>query len=95
MYDLVAAGYKKEVYRETSYTWLARVGRFDALKEVCLVCAKKRTSMTFKAGRISIREGRPDWGAEPGVRYYVIQLGERIADSDKCPYYEQDDMLSL
>lgn len=27
---------------------------------------------------IEIREGRPEWGAEPGKKYFVIKLGERI-----------------
>lgn len=27
---------------------------------------------------IEIREGNPAWGAEPGKKYFVIKLGERI-----------------
>jgi hypothetical protein len=27
---------------------------------------------------IEIREGLPEWGAEPGKKYFVIKLGERI-----------------
>lgn len=25
-----------------------------------------------------LREGKPEWGAEPGKKYFVIKLGERI-----------------
>ena len=32
----------------------------------------------FKFEYITISEGRPEWGAEPGVKYFVIKLGERI-----------------
>jgi hypothetical protein len=28
---------------------------------------------------MEIREGKPEWGAEPGKKYFVIKLGERIA----------------
>lgn len=28
---------------------------------------------------ITIKEGNPQWGAEPGKKYFVIKLGERIS----------------
>lgn len=37
---------------------------------------KKR--MAFNIESISIGYGRPEWGAEPGKRYFVIVLGERL-----------------
>jgi hypothetical protein len=27
---------------------------------------------------IEVREGRPEWGAEPGKKYFVIKLGEKL-----------------
>lgn len=33
---------------------------------------------TFAFRGIEIREGNPEWGAEPGKKYFVIKLGERI-----------------
>lgn len=33
---------------------------------------------TFEFRGIEIREGNPEWGAEPGKKYFVIKLGERI-----------------
>lgn len=34
--------------------------------------------MTFKVTGVRVDEGKPEWGAEPGKKYYVIKLGERI-----------------
>lgn len=33
---------------------------------------------TFKFKGIEIREGNPEWGAEPGKKYFVIKLGNQI-----------------
>lgn len=35
-------------------------------------------SITFKCEGIDVGEGFPKWGAEPGKKYFVISLGERI-----------------
>ena len=32
----------------------------------------------FEFKGIEIREGRPEWGAEIGKKYFVIKLGEKI-----------------
>lgn len=34
--------------------------------------------MEFKVSDISIDCGKPEWGAEPDKKYFVIKLGERI-----------------
>ena len=36
------------------------------------------TTMTFSVAGIEIAEGNPEWGAIPGVKYFVIKLGNRI-----------------
>lgn len=36
------------------------------------------TTMTFAVDGIDIGEGNPEWGAIPGVKYFVIKLGNRI-----------------
>lgn len=36
------------------------------------------TTMTFAVDGIEIGEGNPEWGAIPGVKYFVIKLGNRI-----------------
>lgn len=34
--------------------------------------------MMFKIKEILIDTGKPEWGAECGIKYFVIKLGERI-----------------
>ncbi len=34
--------------------------------------------LTVKWDGMHIGEGRPEWGAEPGKKYFVIKLGEKI-----------------
>lgn len=56
---------------------------FSDLKEFDNVIAtngygKHRPSWNRKFLGIEIREGRKEWGAEPGKKYFVIKLGERI-----------------
>jgi hypothetical protein len=58
-------------------------GYYSKLEEFDLVTAtngygKHRPSWTRKCLGIEIREGRPEWGAEPGKKYFVIKLGEKI-----------------
>lgn len=56
---------------------------------------KKFDTITFKNGYsanaptmivefkgIDVKGGKPDWGAEPGQQYFVIQLGEIISTSN-------------
>jgi hypothetical protein len=40
--------------------------------------ATDRPEMTFKMKGIYIGEGKPEWGAEPGKKYFVIKLGDRL-----------------
>ena len=39
---------------------------------------KDRPSCAFLIQGISVSEGRPEWGADPGKEYLTIKLGERI-----------------
>lgn len=38
----------------------------------------KERILTLEHAGIEIREGRPEWGAEPGKIYFVIKHGKRI-----------------
>jgi hypothetical protein len=40
--------------------------------------AKKAKRMRFKIASVCVGTGIPDWGAEPGVKYFIIKLGDRI-----------------
>jgi hypothetical protein len=39
---------------------------------------KNAPSLTFKMNEIRITTGFQEWGAEPGKKYFVIKLGEKI-----------------
>jgi hypothetical protein len=41
--------------------------------------AKNAPRMRFRTTGIRVDEGREEWGAIPGKKYFVIKLGERIA----------------
>ena len=34
--------------------------------------------MVWNIKEIVIAEGKPEWGAEPGRKYFVVRLGERV-----------------
>ena len=40
--------------------------------------AKDRPSMTFEIQDMTYDEGYPQWGAEPGKKYFIIKLGKRL-----------------
>lgn len=40
--------------------------------------SKDAPYMLRQCAGIEIREGKSEWGAEPGKKYFVIKLGERI-----------------
>ena len=40
--------------------------------------AKDRDQFEIELKGISIKEGNPDWGAEPGKKYFVLELGNLI-----------------
>ena len=78
MYDLVRGGFKREVYRDTSPYWIESIGRLGPREEVAILSCKGRPDVAYWTARVDVREGRPDWGAEVGVHYFVVLLGEFI-----------------
>lgn len=40
--------------------------------------AKTRPSMSYEVNDITIGEGKPEWGAEPGKKYFIIKLGAKL-----------------
>ena len=84
-FDMIATGQKKEEYRDFSEFWKSRLlekGRWDVRSfdavTFYLGYAKDRPSMTFRLICIGYGEGKPEWGAELGQKYFVIKLGDRI-----------------
>ncbi len=41
--------------------------------------ATNRPQMSYEFTGIDIREGKPEWGAEPGKLYFVIGIGRRLS----------------
>ena len=83
-YRMIESGVKTEEYREIKKFYDVRILDKDGnIKHYDLVTLyngykKNRPSMIFKVKEIVIAEGRPEWGAEKGQKYYVIRLGDRI-----------------
>lgn len=91
-YGMVESGEKKEEYRDITAYWCKRfaniLGRRDPETGVFyplfgsvtfyLGYAKNRPSMTYEMVSIRIGEGRQEWGAIPGKKYFIIELGQRV-----------------
>jgi hypothetical protein len=93
-FDMIASGEKKEEYREKSDFWITRICDFDKCLEANSyehfkdfdaihfyngwACSTKYKNFRIKCNGISLKEGNPEWGAEPGKKYFVISLGEII-----------------
>ena len=77
-YDTVVAGFQKEVYIERVPAIRRTVLTFKAFGGNLSIRADRRPRMIFEVKRLREGCGRPDWGAEPGVRYYIVTLGERL-----------------
>lgn len=45
---------------------------------VTFVYGYTKRTMEFKLDVVTIGEGKPEWGAIPGQKYFVIHIGERI-----------------
>lgn len=87
-FDMIASGEKKEEYREIKDYWTKRLTNQNSLfdngeiKHFDTVTFKNGYSpfspmMSFEVKEIVIAEGKPEWGAEKGAKYYVIRLGEK------------------
>jgi hypothetical protein len=91
-FDMIEAKIKPEEYREIKPFWIKRLCQwyrsetefkpldFDATQFYNgWACSTKYPNYQIECRGIEIREGKPEWGAEPGKKYFVIKLGERIA----------------
>lgn len=86
-FDMVASGEKKEEYREVKPYWESRLcSGFPhkyAWKDFDVVEFRNGYSKSAPVIRLewkymAMREGNPEWGAEPGTTYFVIKLGKII-----------------
>ena len=87
-YDMILAGEKKEEYREIKPYYRVRFTGIGLLfpgldeptdneRKVILRngYGKSAPEIMVKV-RLRIGEGKPEWGAEPGVQYYVLEILE-------------------
>jgi len=87
-FDMISSGEKKEEYRGYSHYWVRRLFKdevmpvFKDFDSVHFVNGgnfhPSHPSITVQCLGIEIREGRPEWGAVEGVKYFVIKLVSRI-----------------
>ena len=76
-YDMIEKGIKTEEYREIKDFWFKRLTNKD-FKYVQFSYGYTKRTMTFICEGIEIGTGNPEWGAEPGKKYFVIKLGRRL-----------------
>ena len=84
-FDMILSGEKKEEYREITPYYTTRFQNVGLLREnllptyettvIALRNGYSRTSPTMLVlARLMIREGKPEWGAEPNKTYYVLKI---------------------
>lgn len=88
-FDMIKSGVKKEEYREINRYWVSRlvaamvpftgtVLSFTNFGTLVFTLGYPKADDTerrlvFKNPQIRIGEGKPEWGAEPGKQYFVIE----------------------
>ena len=73
-YDMTESRVKMEEYRRICDYWKNRIwDRKDEISEVVLHNGYTSTTVTREVKEIVLATGNPEWGAEPGVEYYVIR----------------------
>lgn len=78
-YDMIASGEKKEEYRAITPYWTKRIWDKDPrVSDVIFHRGYTSETICFAVDGITQEEGMEEWGADPGVTYYVIKLGERL-----------------
>ncbi len=78
-FDMILSGEKKQEYREIKPYWDSRLlnKRFDVVK---FKNGYSKTSPEFTMELLGIERGcgRPEWGADAGEVFYVLNLGRLI-----------------
>ena len=89
-FDMILSGEKKEEYRDISAYWITRLHKyFPMYLHSCFPTGGVAECVKFRNGYrkdspsfcalcelVDVREGRPEWGAEPGKKYYVLKIIE-------------------
>ena len=76
-FDLIKSGEKTEEYREIKPYWEKR---FEGINSGMLHFkngySKKAPHFIIELKGTEIREGKEEWGAEKGKKYFVLKLGK-------------------
>lgn len=86
-FDMILNGEKKEEYREINTYWNKRFSCYIKIKKKfyhpkdVIICfsngySKNRDFFFVECEGLCVREGKKEWGAEPGKLYYVLRLGK-------------------
>ncbi len=86
-FDMILSGEKKEEYREIKPYYKSRFKKIFVMcpytyipsgldaHEIMFRNGYRSDSPSFTAiCSLDIKQGRPEWGAEPGVDYYVLTI---------------------
>ena len=93
-FDKIKSGEKKEEYRERKDYWFNRF--FHSMNPDGTSCKYDRLVFTlgypkatdterrlvFRNPKIRVGEGKPEWGAEPGKKYFVITWDNKRNTND-------------
>lgn len=92
-FEMIFCNIKKEEYREIKKHWNSRLldkesGEFRDYTHVEFTNGYSSDSpkMVVECLGIEIGTGNAYWGAEEGVEYYVIKLGEIVESSNVISY---------
>ena len=89
-FHMILSGEKKEEYRKTSAYWMARFHRhFPMFPHSCIPTGGVAEWVEFRNGYrtdsprfcalcelVDVRDGKQEWGAESGKKYYVLKIIE-------------------
>jgi len=87
-FDMILSGEKKEEYREFVPYWMTRFANIRNASEPTTTItfshgySKNRDQFVVRLKTIWIRKGRPEWGADVGKDYFVLEIGERVEKTD-------------
>ena len=83
-FDMILSGEKKHEYRELKPYWINRLAgnNDDCIQPSVIIFrngySKNAREMTVECYRLVINTGVSEWGAEPGIEYFVFELGRII-----------------
>lgn len=96
-FEMILSGEKKEEYREIKQYYKSRFSKIFMMHphsfipygtdtaEIMFRNGYSRESPSFIAKcTLDVRTGRQEWGAEPGVEYYVLSIKEIKNIDGRC-----------